>query len=44
MDEESYAEPTDRFWDLASALECLKKDCSFIVPGGEQPSLFEGGN
>jgi hypothetical protein len=41
MSEDSYAEPTDRFCDLGSAIECLRRDCAFLVEGGQQPGLFE---
>lgn len=38
--EDSYAESTDRYSDLHSALRCLLDDCGFIAPGGGQTSLF----
>ncbi len=40
-DEETYAEPTDRFADLHGAINCMFKDCGFILPEGEQLVLFE---
>ena len=40
-DEESFAEPTDRFSDLPGALDCMLKDCGFILPAGDQLGLFE---
>lgn len=30
-DEDSFAEPTDRFNDLSSALESLVNDCGFVI-------------
>jgi hypothetical protein len=38
--EDAYAEPTDRYSDLHSALRCLLSDCFFIAPDWEQASLF----
>jgi hypothetical protein len=40
-DEEAYAEATDRFWDLPSALDCMLHDCGFILPEGTRLGLFE---
>jgi len=41
-DEDSYAEPTERFADLRGAIKCMFQDCGFILPeGGEQLILFE---
>lgn len=40
-DEESYAEATDRFSDLGGAIDCMLKDCGFILPPGAQLGLFE---
>lgn len=41
-DEDSYAEPTERFADLYGAITCMFQDCGFILPeGGEQLILFE---
>lgn len=31
MSEDAYAEPTERFADLPSALQCLLEDCGFTV-------------
>lgn len=39
--EDSYAEPTDRFPDFNQALSCMLKDCGFQVPVEEQGRLFE---
>jgi len=36
--EDKYAEPTDRFADLHSALQCMLDDCNFDVP--EDPQLY----
>lgn len=41
--EESYAEPTDRYFDLPGALSCLIADCGFEFPGSPQMPLFEEG-
>lgn len=38
--EDAYAEPTDRFSDIWSALDCLLEDASFVVPPGSQRRLF----
>lgn len=43
-DEESFAESTDRFSDLGGALDCMLKDCGFILPEGDQLGLFEERN
>ena len=43
-DEESFAESTDRFSDLGGALDCMFKDCGFILPEGDQLGLFEETN
>ena len=40
-DEDSYAEPTERFADLHGAIKCILQDCGFILPEGEQLILFE---
>ena len=42
MREDAYAEPSDRFGDIHSALECLLVDCGFESPFTDQTSLFEG--
>lgn len=42
-DEESYAEPSDRFTDLHSALQCLFAECGFDLPPDAQITLFPGG-
>ncbi|HPA46929.1 MAG TPA: hypothetical protein PK395_14280, partial [bacterium] len=39
--EDSFAEPTERFSDLSSALNCMFQECAFDVPGDDQPSLFQ---
>ena len=38
--EDSYAEPTDRFADYHTALQCLLDDCEFEPPEGSQQTLF----
>src|SRR6185312_9691394 len=40
MKEDSYAEPTDRYSDLAGALECFYADCAIVLPPGGQETLF----
>ena len=39
--EDSYAQPTNRFSDFSQALSCMLKDCGFQVPDEEQGRLFE---
>jgi len=39
--EDAYAEPTNRFTDFNSALQCMIEDCGFEVPDGIQLPLFE---
>ena len=38
--EDAFAEPTDRFSDLAGALECVIVDCGLARPSGDQGTLF----
>ncbi len=40
MREDTYAELTDRYSELNSALKCLFEDCGFIVPDEKQNLLF----
>lgn len=43
--EDAYAEITDRYGDLLGALDCLLKDCGFVLPPeeeGVQFNLFQG--
>lgn len=40
LDEEYYAEPTDRYTSLNEALDCIIEDCNLVVPDGETGSLF----
>jgi len=40
-DEDKYAEPTDRFYDFYSALQCMLNDCGFITPEGSQLQLLQ---
>ena len=42
--EDGYAEVTNRYGDLQAALNCLLKDCGFVLPPGVAPDLFEGVN
>jgi hypothetical protein len=39
--EDAYAEPTDRFSDFHSALNCMFEDCGFDVPKDSQINCFE---
>lgn len=41
MREDSYAEPSDRFSDFNTAIDCMLKDCGFVVPLDPQLKLFE---
>jgi len=38
--EDSYAEPTDRFSDLNQALSCMLKECGFQIPSELQERLL----
>ncbi len=40
-DEEAFAEPTDRYADFHSALQCLIQDCGFILPEDDQLSWLK---
>jgi len=42
VDEEEFAEATDRFSTLDEALHCMFDDCGFILPEGAQMGLFKG--
>ena len=37
--EDWYAEPTDRFGNIHTALQCMISDCNFDVPENPEPSL-----
>jgi hypothetical protein len=39
--EDSFAEPTTRYQDLAGALRCMIQDCGFRLPANYQRELFE---
>lgn len=43
MSEDAFAEPTDRYADVDSALQCALGDCRFELPPGTQLSLFSDG-
>lgn len=43
MSEDAYAEPTDRYADVDSALQCALQDCRFELPLGAQLPLFSDG-
>lgn len=40
FDEDAYAEPSDRFYDVESAIRCLIEDCNVQVPEDMQRTLF----
>jgi hypothetical protein len=40
--EDEYAEPTDRFADFHTALQCMLDDCNFDVPEDPQLSFLQG--
>lgn len=40
--EDAYAVVTDRYTDLSGALDCMLKDCGFVVPQSDQIDLFRG--
>jgi hypothetical protein len=39
--EDSFAEPTTRYQDVTSALQCLIQDCGFQLPPNHQAGLFD---
>lgn len=41
MREDSYAEPSDKFSDFHTAVQCMLKDCNFEIPEDPQQKLFE---
>ena len=41
MREDTYAEPSNRFYDLNTAITCMLSDCGFDVPEDPQLKLFE---
>ncbi len=40
LDEDTFAEPTDRYADLDGALHCMLTDCGFQLPPNTQPNLL----
>lgn len=40
MDEDAFAEPTDRYGDYNAAVRCMFEDCGFETPQDPQTSLF----
>jgi hypothetical protein len=38
--EDAYAELTDRYADIESAVKCMLRDCNFAMPQNLQPGLF----
>ena len=43
MSEDAFAEPTNRYADVDSALQCALQDCRFDLPPGAQLPLFSDG-
>ncbi len=41
-DDEGYAEPTDRYADLAGAIDCMIRECGFKIPKTAQRKITEG--
>lgn len=39
--EDFFAEPMDRYADFNGAIQCMLKDCGFIVPVNPQVALFD---
>jgi hypothetical protein len=39
--EDSFAEPTTRYQDFSSALQCLIQECGFQLPPNQQTGLFD---
>jgi hypothetical protein len=39
--EDAYAEPTDRFVDLKSAVKCMLRECGFDMPPTPQRGFFD---
>jgi len=39
-DEDAYAEQTERYSDLQSAIDCMLSDCGFKLPADMQGMLF----
>lgn len=42
LEEDAFAERTDRYGDFEGALSCMLKDCGFEFPAGSTPDLFRG--
>jgi len=42
LDEEAYAEITDRYGDFNAAFQCMLDECGFEIARGPQKPLFEG--
>ena len=40
--EDWYAEPTSRYADIHTAINCCLSDCGFDIPTDIQPTLFDG--
>jgi hypothetical protein len=41
MREDTYAQPSDRFSDFSTAINCMLSDCGFDVPEDPQLKIFE---
>jgi hypothetical protein len=37
--EDAFAEPTNRFQDFPTALQCMLQECGFTMPAGEHPEF-----
>jgi hypothetical protein len=40
LEEDAFAEPTDRYGDFTGAISCMLNDCGFEFPAGSIPDLF----
>lgn len=39
--EDTYATPADRYADLQGAIDCMVKECGFVMPSGPEMPLFD---
>ncbi len=42
FEEDAYAVPSDKYSSLGQALDCMINDLGFVLPEGDQRSLFDG--
>ena len=42
FEEDTYATPSDRYSSIVQALDCMTIDLGFVLPEGDQRSLFDG--